>query len=160
MIITEEVREAIWRTCRDERGGALKLARKAGFTQAQINRYHSGKIHTMSEACWTRLFPHVMHHLPDGFTCKILVDGKPETRIVRQPNADKIVWQQINQEYHRLFGSSLPTREKIEQFLTEKIRTCGNEMALLYFLLDFDRIMANAAAQAMPVFQPEPDKNS
>ena len=33
-------------------------------------------------------------------------------------------------------------------------------MALLYFLLDFDRIMANAAAQAMPVFQPEPDKNS
>ena len=160
MIITEEVREAIRRTCRDERGGALKLARKAGFTQAQINRYHSGKIHTMTEACWTRLFPHVMHHLPDGFTCKILVDGKPETRIVRQPNADKIVWQQINQEYHRLFGSSLPTREKIEQFLTEKLKTCGNEMALLYFLLDFDRIMENAAAQAVPVFQPEPDKNS
>ena len=160
MIITEEVREAIRRTCRDERGGALKLASKAGFTQAQINRYHSGKIRTMTEACWTRLFPHVMHHLPDGFTCKILVDGKPETRIVRQPNADKIVWQQINQEYHRLFGSSLPTREKIEQFLAEKIRTCGNEMALLYFLLDFDRIMENAAAQTVPVFPPEQDKNS
>ena len=160
MTITEEVREAIRQTCRDDRGGALKLARKAGFTQAQINRYHSGKIRTMTEECWTRLFPHVMHHLPDGFTCKILVGGKPETRIVRQPDADKIVWQQINQEYRRLFGSSLPTREKIEQFLTEKIKTCGNEMALLYFLLDFDRILENAASQAVPAFPLEPDRKS
>ena len=160
MTITEEVREAIRQTCRDERGGALKLARKAGFTQAQINRYHSGKTRTMTEECWTRLFPHVMHHLPDGFTCKILVDGKPETRIVRQPGADKAIWQQINQEYHRLFGSSLPTRVKIEEFLAEKIRSCGNDMALLYFLLDFERIMADAAAQALPVFPPGRDRNS
>ena len=160
MIITEEVREAIRRACREESGGALKLARKAGFTQAQINRYHSGKTRTMTEACWTRLFPFVMHHLPDGFTCKILVDGKPETRIVRQPDADKIVWQQINQEYQRLFGSSLPTREKIERFLAEKIKTCGNEMALLYFLLDFERILKSVAVRAMPVFPPVQGKNS
>ena len=46
MTITEEVREAIRQTCRDERGGALKLARKAGFTQAQINRYHTGSLKT------------------------------------------------------------------------------------------------------------------
>lgn len=159
MTITEEVREAIRRTCMEERGGALKLARKAGFTQAQINRYHSGKIRTMTEVCWTRLFPHVMHHLPDGFTCKILVDGKTVTRIVRQPNADKIVWQQINREYQQLFGSSLPTREKIEKYLAGKISSFDNEMALLYFLLDFDRIMENVASQAMPVFPPGKDRN-
>lgn len=159
MTITEEVREAIRKTCLEERGGALKLARKAGFTPAQINRYHSGKTKTMSEACWTRLFPHVKSHLPDGFTCKILVDGIPETRIVRRPDGDRIVWQQINGEYSRLFGSNLPTREKIVSHLTGKIRNFGNDMALLYFLLDFDRIMEDISSRSMPAFPPVPGKH-
>ena len=160
MTITEDVREAIRRTCLEERGGALKLARKAGFTPAQINRYHSGKTRTMTEACWTRLFPYVKSHLPEGFTCKILVDGKPEIRVVHQPEENKIVWQQINGEYRRLFGSSLPTREKIESYLARKIQNSGNEMALLNLLLDFDRIMESIAAQAMPVFPPVKGKTN
>ena len=160
MTITEEVREAIRRTCLEERGGALKLARKAGFTPAQINRYHSGKTRTMTEACWTRLFPYVKSHLPEGFTCKILVDGKPEIRIVHHPEGNKIVWQQVNSEYRRLFGSSLPTREKIESYLARKIQNSGNEMALLNLLLDFDRIMESIAAQTMPVFPPVKGKTN
>ena len=36
MTITEEVREAIRRTCLEERGGALKLARKAGFEGVEV----------------------------------------------------------------------------------------------------------------------------
>lgn len=153
MKITEEVREAIRRKCREESGGALKLARKAGFTPAQINRYHSGKTRTITEECWTRLYPHVMCYLPEGFTCKVLVNGKPETRIVRQRSAGKAVLQWENREYLRLFGSNLPTREKIERFLAEKIKAYGNEMTLLHFLLDFDRIMGNISSRTMPVSQ-------
>ena len=156
MTITDEVRKAIKRTCLEESGGALKLARRAGFTPAQINRYHSGKTRMMTEACWTRLFPHVMHHLPEGFACKILVGGKPENRIVHHGTGNQIAWQVANKEYHRLFGSDLPTREKIESFLAEKIKAYGNEMTLLLFLLDFDRIMDHLAAQAQ---QSLPERN-
>ena len=51
MKITEEVREAILKKCQEESGGARKLAQAAGFTPAQINRYHSGKTRTMTEEC-------------------------------------------------------------------------------------------------------------
>lgn len=150
MLITDEVREAIKRKCQEESGGGLKLAREAGFTPAQINRYHSGKTRTITEECWTRLFPHVMKYLPDGFTCKVLVDGKLETRIIRQRTFEKIEWQWENREYLRLFGNGLPTRGKIEHYLSEKISACGNDMALLALLLDFDRIMEKLAMQAAP----------
>ncbi len=146
MVITEEVREAILKKCQEESGGARKLAQAAGFTPAQINRYHSGKTKTITEECWTRLFPHVMRYLPDGFTCKVLVDGRPVTRIVRQHSVQTEIARWENREYARLFGRSLPTREKIEAFLTEKIRSCGNDMSLLILLMNFDAIMDQLAA--------------
>lgn len=146
MIITEEVREAILKKCQEESGGARKLAQAAGFTPAQINRYHSGKTKTITEECWTRLFPHVMRYLPDGFTCKVLVDGKPVTRIVRQHSVQTEISRWENREYARLFGRSLPTRKKIEALLTEKMRSCGNEMSLLILLLNFDTVMEQLAA--------------
>ena len=146
MKITEEVREAILKKCQEESGGARKLAQAAGFTPAQINRYHSGKTRTMTEECWTRLFQHVMRYLPDGFTCKVLVDGRPETRIVRQRSGEKLISRWENREYSRLFGSSLPTRGKIEALLAGKIRACENEMSLLVLLLNFDAVMAQLTA--------------
>ena len=149
MKLTEEVREAIRNKCHEECGGALKLARAAGFTPAQINRYHSGKTQTITEECWTRLFPHVMCYLPDGFTCKVLVDGKPETRIVRQRGETQTAYSWKNEEYARLFGDGLPTRGQIENFLTEKIKSYGNSMNLLVFLLNFDEIM-NRLTAPMP----------
>ena len=145
MRITEEVREAIRKKCQEEIGGARKLALEAGFTPAQISRYHLGRTTFISEACWTRLFPHIMRYLPDGFTCKVLDDGKPVTRMVRHRTHKKIVCQWENEAYVRLFGRSLPTRERIEELLTEKIRTYDNEMALLILLLNFDEIMENLA---------------
>ena len=154
MKITEEVREAILKKCQEESGGARKLAQAAGFTPAQINRYHSGKTRTMTEECWTRLFPHVMRYLPDGFTCKVLVDGRPETRIVRQRSGEKIISRWENREYSRLFGSSLPTRGKIEAFLNEKIKSCENEMSLLILLLNFDAVMEQLTADT-PADTPE-----
>ncbi len=146
MKITDEVRAAIRKKCQEESGGALKLARAAGFTPAQITRYHSGKTQTMTEECWTRLFPHVMCYLPDGFTCKVLVDGKLETRIIRQRRETQTTYSWKNEEYARLFGDSLPTRGQIENFLTEKIKSYGNSMNLLVFLLNFDEIMNRLTA--------------
>ena len=141
MRITDEVRMAISKKCQEESGGALKLARAAGFTPAQISRYHSGRTQTITEECWTRLFPHVMRYLPDGFTCKVLVNGKPETRVVRQRMEPKTVYSWKNEEYTKLFGSGLPTRDQIESFLAKKIKTYSNSMNLLVFLLNFDEIM-------------------
>lgn len=146
MKITDEVREAIRKKCQEESGGALKLARAAGFTPAQINRYHSGKTRTITEECWTRLFPHVMRYLPDGFTSKIIVKGKPEIRIVRQHRETQTLYSWKNEEYAKLFGSSLPTRDRIESFLNEKIKSYGNSMNLLVFLLNFDEIMNHLTA--------------
>lgn len=161
MKITEEVREAIRKKCQEESGGGVKLAREAGFTPAQINRYHSGKTKTMTEECWSRLFPFVLRYLPDGFTCKVLVDGKLETRIVRQHRVEKTTWQWDNSEYSRLFGSSLPTRDQIEQFLVGKIKSYGNEMNLLLFLLNFDEVMnyleAHSSGAAQPREPGQPD---
>ena len=155
MKLTEEVREAIRNKCHEECGGALKLARAAGFTPAQINRYHSGKTRSITEECWTRLFPHVMRYLPDGFTCKVLVDGKLETRIVRQREGAQVGFRWENDEYLRLFGNTLPTRNKIEQLLSQKIKGCGNEMGLLLLLLNFDEIMARLPDRKNPLVQPK-----
>ena len=87
-----------------------------------------------------------MRYLPDGFTCKVLVDGRPETRIVRQRSGEKLISRWENREYSRLFGSSLPTRGKIEALLAGKIRACENEMSLLVLLLNFDAVMAQLTA--------------
>ncbi len=141
MKITEEVRAAIRKKCQEESGGGVKLAREAGFTPAQINRYHSGKTKTMTEECWSRLFPFIVQYLPDGFTSKIIVDGQLETRIVRQHREENINWQWNNAEYGRLFGHGLPTREQIELFLGEKIKNYENKMNLLLFLLNFEEVM-------------------
>ena len=141
MKITSEVREAILKKCHEESGGGRKLAEAAGFTPAQINRYHSGKTATITEECWTRLFPHVKRYLPDGFTCKILVNGRLETRVVRQRSGEKFTSRWENAEYARLFGKNLPTRKKIETLLAEKIKNCTSEMSLLILLLKFDAIM-------------------
>ena len=157
MKITGEVREAILKKCHEESGGARKLAEAAGFTPAQINRYHSGKTATITEECWTRLFPHVKRYLPDGFTCKILVNGRLETRIVRQHSGEKFTSHWENAEYARLFGKNLPTRKKIETLLAEKIKNCSNETNLLMLLLKFDAIMEYLTAS---VSGAEPDESS
>lgn len=148
MKITPEVREAILKKCHEESGGARKLAAAAGFTPAQINRYHSGKIRTITEECWTRLFPYVKRYLPDGFTCQILVNGRLETRVVHQRSGENFTSFWENPEYARLFGKELPTRKKIEILLAEKIKACDNEMNLLLLLLKFDRIMEHLSASA------------
>ena len=148
MKITPEVREAILKKCHEESGGARKLAEAAGFTPAQINRYHSGKTATITEECWTRLYPHVKRYLPDGFTCKILVNGRLETRVVRQRSGEKFITRWENAEYARLFGKNLPTRGKIETLLAAKIKACDNEMNLLLLLLNFDGIMERLTASS------------
>ena len=77
MQITESLREQI-RTAVDRSGGAGEFARKCGINAANISRYLSGKIGSISDANWEKLAPHLKLQPPQ--TASETIRNTPELR--------------------------------------------------------------------------------
>lgn len=76
MRLTNEIRQAIKSACQAEKGGGAAFAKRAGFTPAQISRYHSGKIASIADESWERLFPNIASFLPPEYLSHLDIASK------------------------------------------------------------------------------------
>lgn len=88
MKITDEIRHALRAACHAEQGGAAAFAKRIGFTPAQISRYSSGRIVSISDDSWEKLFPNIVTFLPDEYLSRLDVAAQwklaPENPALRE----------------------------------------------------------------------------
>lgn len=67
--VTEEIKKAIERA--EERSGSLSmLGKECGLSGSLLGKYKSGKTPHMTQANWSKLYPHIRRHLPPEPTAK------------------------------------------------------------------------------------------